>query len=238
MDALDQGMIVKVKDLSGRTIWDATLHNNGLCEQMISHMAQNMASRYRNWRGAYTENLYPVRTGFTTVGSVSIGFYGPFFLNDEDLSFINALNRLLALVALAALAAAICVGILMARGITVPLARVVAATQGIAGGKRDILLTGKTGVRELDRIASAVNELSRSLGRAGVPAPQTDLGHGARAAYARLQRCRATSRRLSTECGDRTRPGSPGFTKRSCVLTGWSVTWKISTDTRASKNLC
>ena len=57
------------------------------------------------------------------MGSVSIGFYGPFFLNDEDLSFINALNRLLALVALAALAAAICVGILMARGITVPLAR-------------------------------------------------------------------------------------------------------------------
>jgi len=38
MDALAQGMIVKVKDDSGRTVWDATLHNNGLCEQMISHM--------------------------------------------------------------------------------------------------------------------------------------------------------------------------------------------------------
>ncbi|MGA2766319.1 MAG: HAMP domain-containing sensor histidine kinase [Spirochaetia bacterium] len=189
MDALDQGMIVKVKDLSGRIIWDATLHNNGLCEQMISHMAQNMASRYRNWRGAYTENLYPVRTGFTTVGSVSIGFYGPFFLNDEDLSFINALNRLLALVALVALAAAICVGILMARGITVPLARVVAATQGIAGGKRDILLTGKTGVRELDRIASAVNELSRSLGEQESLRRRltSDMAHELRTPLATLQ---------------------------------------------------
>lgn len=164
MDALEQGMIVKVRDATGRTVWDAMLHNNGLCEEMISHMARNMASRYRNWRGSYTENLYPLRSDFRTVGSVSIGFYGPFFLNDGDLSFINALNRLLLWVTLAALAMATGVGILMARGITVPLARVVAATQGIAGGRRDVRLTGRTGVRELDGIASAVNDLSASLG--------------------------------------------------------------------------
>lgn len=163
MNALAQGMIVKVTDATGRTVWDAKLHNNGLCEQMISHMERNMASRYRNWRGAYTEALYPLRSGFFTVGSVSIGYYGPFFLSDEDLSFINALNRLLLLVALVSLACAAGVGILMARGIAVPLARVVAATQGIAAGRRGIVLSARTGVRELDGISSAVNDLSRSL---------------------------------------------------------------------------
>ena len=73
MSALEQGMIVKVADRGGRTVWDATVHNNGLCVQMITHMAQNMASRYPNWRGSYTENAYPVRSSFAIVGVVTIG---------------------------------------------------------------------------------------------------------------------------------------------------------------------
>ena len=30
LNALEQGVILKVKDLSGNTVWDATVHDNGL----------------------------------------------------------------------------------------------------------------------------------------------------------------------------------------------------------------
>ena len=163
MNALEQGMIVKVADRNGRSVWDATIHNNGLCVQMITHMAQNMASRYPNWHGAYTENAYPVRSSFANVGTVTIGYYGPFFLNDQELSFINSLNVLLLWVAAAAMALAVLIGFFSARRITVPLARVALATQQIARGRRDVLINQKTKVRELDGIATAVNDLSRSL---------------------------------------------------------------------------
>ena len=164
MGALEQGMIVKVTNFGGRTVWDATAHNNGLCVQMIAHMAQNMASRYRNWHGAYTETLYPVRANFRELGAVTIGYYGPFFLSDENLSFINSLNRLLLLITLAALACAVGIGLFMARRITEPLARVVIATRRIADGNRDVFITRRTHVRELDGISTAVNDLSRALG--------------------------------------------------------------------------
>ncbi len=163
MSALEQGMIVKVADLDGRMVWDATVHNNGMCVQMITHMAQNMASRYPNWRGAYTENVYPVRSGFADVGVVTIGYYGPFFLNDQELAFINSLNLLLLWVTLAAMALAVLVGSLSARRITVPLARVAQATQRIARGQRDVRIAETSRVRELDGIASAVNDLSLAL---------------------------------------------------------------------------
>jgi signal transduction histidine kinase len=163
MSALEQGMIVKVADLEGRTVWDATVHNNGLCVQMITHMAQNMTSRYPNWHGSYTENVYVVRASFANVGKATIGYYGPFFLNDQELSFINSLNLLLLWVTLAALALAVLIGFSSARRITVPLARVAQATQRIARGQRDVIIGEKTRVRELDGIASAVNDLSRSL---------------------------------------------------------------------------
>jgi signal transduction histidine kinase len=163
MAALEQGLIVRLSGSAGQTVWDATVHNSGLCAQMITHLAQNMASRYPNWRGQYTEALYPVRHSFRNVGSAAIGYYGPFFLNDEDLTFINSLNRLLLWAAVGALISAAGLGLLMARRITVPLERVVRATQAIARGRRDVQITEKAGLRELDGIAAAVNDLSRGL---------------------------------------------------------------------------
>src|SRR5208337_368667 len=141
-----------------------TVHNNGMCVQMITHMAQNMASLYPNWRGSYTENVYPVRASFARVGGVTIGYYGPFFLNDQELAFINSLNLLLLWVTLAAMAIAVLIGSFSARRITVPLARVAQATQRIAQGHRDVIIGEKTRVQELDGIASSVNDLSRALG--------------------------------------------------------------------------
>jgi two-component system sensor histidine kinase BaeS len=189
MAALQQGLIVRLNAPGGDIVWDATVHNSGLCVQMLTHMAQNMASRYPNWQGAYTESLYPVRYSFRNVGSAAVGYYGPFFLNDEDLTFINSLNRLLLWAALGALTSAAGLGLLMARRITVPLERVVRATQAIAGGRRDVQIAEKAGVRELDGIAAAVNDLSRGLREQEASRRRltADMAHELRTPLATLQ---------------------------------------------------
>jgi signal transduction histidine kinase len=163
MNALEQGMIVRVQDAAGAVVWDATSHNSGLCEQMISHMAANMASRYPNWQGGLTEAPFPVAAGPREAGLVFIGTYGPFFLDDQDLAFITALNRLLLWVTLAVLALAVGVGLFMARGISVPIARVVSATQAIAAGRRDVRISEKSRMREIAALTGAVNGLSQGL---------------------------------------------------------------------------
>ncbi len=205
MSALEQGMIVKVADRDGRTVWDATVHNNGLCVQMITHMAQNMASRYPNWRGSYTENVYPVRSGFADVGVVTVGFYGPFFLNDQELAFINSLNILLLWVTLAAMALAVLIGFISARRITVPLARVAAATrqhcqrpQGCPHQRN------YPGTRAGWHCLLGERPFART-GRAGGPAPAPHGGHGARAAdppcHAAESSRGADRRRVEARCG-------------------------------------
>jgi two-component system sensor histidine kinase BaeS len=189
MAALEQGMILKLSTIEGSVVWDATVHNNGLCVQLLTHMAQNMASRYPNWRGSYTESLYPVRASFRDVGTLAIGYYGPFSYSDQELSFINSLNLLLLWVTLAALALAAGLGLLMARRITVPLSRIALATQRIAGGHRDVTIAEKTNVRELDGIARAVNDLSRSLGEQEALRRRltADMAHEIRTPLATLQ---------------------------------------------------
>jgi two-component system sensor histidine kinase BaeS len=157
--ALESGAVLRVLDASGGVIWDANEHNSGLCRAMLDHMAANTASRYPSRRGAYTESSYPVAGGATA----TVGFWGPFFLDDEDLAFLATLNRLLAWVTLAVLAPAAGAGVLVARRIGRPLDRVAAATRRIADGDRDVRVDGSTRIRELDRIGAAVNDLSRAL---------------------------------------------------------------------------
>jgi len=92
--ALEQGIIVEVKDLSGSSVWDAMTYNNGWCNQMISHMTENMYSRYPNWEGKLIQTSYPVFFKGGQVGSIDIGYFGPFYFNDNDLTFISTLNRI------------------------------------------------------------------------------------------------------------------------------------------------
>jgi len=93
INALEQGMIIKVTDDSQKIIWDARLHDNALCEDMIAHMEQNMSERYPDWEGGYAEDTYPVTNKFGNVGNVIIGYYGPYFFNDSDLQTAYGCRR-------------------------------------------------------------------------------------------------------------------------------------------------
>ena len=87
------------------------------------------------------------------------------------------------------MALAVLIGSFSARRITVPLARVADATQRIAQGQRNVLIGEKTRVRELDGIASSVNDLSRALGEQEALRRRltADMAHELRTPLATLQ---------------------------------------------------
>lgn len=163
MNALSQGLIVKLENPDGTEVWDALVHNNGLCQQMITHMAQNMLSRYPNWKGKYVEAKYPVVKDFKTVGTVKIGYYGPFYFQDSDLAFINTLNRILMGVTILALFLAFIIGGYTAKRISVPVAKVIHSAQEMATGNLDARSYEKTNIKEINQLTEAINNLAQSL---------------------------------------------------------------------------
>jgi two-component system sensor histidine kinase BaeS len=189
INALEQGLILKVKDDSGRMIWDATAHNSGMCEQMISHMAENMFSRYPNWKGGYMETTYPVVRGVQKIGTVEIGYYGPFYFDDVDLAFINTLNRILLGVTTFALFAAFIVAALMAKGLSAPIARVIETAQMIAKGSYQTKSREKSSIRELNQLTRAINDLAGTLEKQEQIRKQltADVAHELRTPLATLQ---------------------------------------------------
>ncbi|WP_395939529.1 ATP-binding protein [Clostridium sp. DJ247] len=90
VNAIEQGMIVKVSDTSGKVVWDAAVHNNGLCKQMLDRMMKNMNKYYHDWDGKYEIKSYTIhhtRKEIEDMVKISVKDTGC-GISDEDLPFI------------------------------------------------------------------------------------------------------------------------------------------------------
>lgn len=189
MNALDNGLIVKVTDTDGTVVWDAATHNSGMCQQMLTKMGSNMQSRYGNWAGGYEEEEYTVTYKNQTTGIVNIGYYGPFFYTDSDLSFIKTINSLILWAGVFSAVLAFAIGIIMSRQISNPISRVIAKAQRIAQGSYGEIILDKTKTREIRRLVDTINKLAETLQKQEERSTQasSDIAHELRTPLATIQ---------------------------------------------------
>jgi len=187
--ALEQGMIIKLVDSSEKVIWDARLHDNTLCEQMLDHMARNMSSRYPNWKGMYVEKIYPITNKLNKVGSVIIGYYGPYYFNDSDLAFINTINRLIMVVGAFSLILSFLFGSVMAKRLSTPISRVITTAQMISKGYFGDRIKEQSDTKEIAMLTETVNNLAETLENQEVLRKRltADVAHELRTPLATLQ---------------------------------------------------
>jgi signal transduction histidine kinase len=189
IEALEQGMIVRVTDNQGNTVWDATLHNNGLCIQMINHMSQNMLSRYPDFQGSYVVNEYPLQQESEVVGGVAIGYYGPYYFSDNDLAFISTLNQVLLIAGVLALVMALIAGILTAKRLSLPITQAVKTAQDMRRGAYKTRPVKPSNIIEIDHLTDTVNDLAAGLGKQELLRKRltADVAHELRTPLATLQ---------------------------------------------------
>jgi len=161
--ALEEGMIIKIKDTDENTIWDATIHNNGLCKQMMEHIGENMISKYPNLNGGYVETKYNITSASDIVGTLEIGYYGPYYFNDNDLSFINGINKIILGVGAFSLIISLIVGSIISRRISNPISKVIYKTKLISDGYFGDRITEKSNTKEISQLIKSINDLASSL---------------------------------------------------------------------------
>ncbi|MEN6418059.1 MAG: ATP-binding protein [Clostridiaceae bacterium] len=163
MALLTDGLILRVADAAGTAIWDAQVHNNGMCVRILENMAQNMQSYQANFQGGYEEQSFPAVVNGKTVGTITVGYYGPYYFNDADLQFLSALNRILLIAGAVSLAACVLLGAYLARRLSQPITDVIAATGKIADGNYGERLVPAGSTTELLALSHSVNSLAASL---------------------------------------------------------------------------
>lgn len=163
MNALQNGLIIKIEDENNRSIWSANEHNHGLCQDMITNMWSNMNQYSGKWEGRYQENTYPIISKGERIGTLTTGFVGPYYFTDEELIFIEALNRLFIGIGIGSLALAFCLGILMSYRISRPLKKAANKAVLLAEGKYKERLTDASNTKEINILMDTINNLSDAL---------------------------------------------------------------------------
>lgn len=189
MNALDQGLIIRVYDNQKSVIWDARTHNNGMCISIIQHMSQNMEAYKANFQGGYVEGSHPVMVGGVQVGTVDIGYYGPYYFSDSDLAFLNSLNSLLFWAAIGSLAVCLILGAFMARNLSRPIARVIRTAGNIASGEYHARTHEESSTKEIALLTDSINSLADSLEKQEALRKRltSDVAHELRTPLANLQ---------------------------------------------------
>lgn len=160
---LINGIIIKVKDINGKTLWDAKEHNNGMCQQIIEHMAANSNGITGSKESKYTEVPYSLYYNLNKVGVMEIGTYGPNYLNEHDQAFINTFNNVLIGVGFFSLAFALILGWIMSRWLSSPISKVIWAAKSISKGYYSERINQKSNTAEINELTSTVNQLAESL---------------------------------------------------------------------------
>jgi len=163
MYALYDGYIVKVYDKDGNSLWDAETCDMDLCVQVMEEISRRMRTEYPGINGKFTTATFPLRQGEHEIGSVSIGYFGPFFLSEEDFLFLDSLNRILIGIGVFSLLIAAITGIFLARHLSRPILKTVEMTRDIADGKYSARIRESTGTREVDQLIGSINHLAQSL---------------------------------------------------------------------------
>lgn len=187
--ALSQGLILMVNDLKNNQLFCMSTLDSQMCDNMLESMRSNMAKIYPNFNGQYRENNYDVLKNGKMVATVTLGYYGPYFYNDEDIQFIQVLNKVFISIGILFLIIATFLGFYMANRISMPIKKVINKTIQIEAGNYSERLTLVSKTNEINQLIHSVNILADTLEKqqASKKRMARDYAHEFRTPLAALQ---------------------------------------------------
>lgn len=162
-NALGKGLILTVFDIDNNEVFCMLGVDESACKSMLLKIESNMKKRNKDFIGKYTQKTYDISKNNKIYGTVSLGFYGPFYYQDEDIAFINILNKVLIITGSLFLFVAIGLGIFMARRISRPIKKVVEKTKLIGKGEFLDRIEINTNTCEIAELIYSVNNLADNL---------------------------------------------------------------------------
>lgn len=163
MYALSDGYIVKLYDNKDMIVWDAENHDMSLCSQIMAEITIRMETNRPGMGGSFVSDEYGLSQQGRRIGTVSISYYSPYFLSENDFRFLDDLNLVLFSIGVLSLLLSFAAGTVLARWIARPIAKTAYISKQISDGNYAIRFEGKTKTKELDELVLAVNHLADAL---------------------------------------------------------------------------
>lgn len=165
MAALDEGYIITVEDGQGGVVWDAESHDTSLCEDIMRSISDRMGTEFPGVEGSFESHEFELGSDDASYGKLTVGYYEPFFLGENDFAFIRTLNGAIIGVGALSLALALAAGVMLATSISRPLHNAAEASRQISGGNYKVKIDERTDTAEISTLVKSINQLASSLDR-------------------------------------------------------------------------
>lgn len=163
MYSLYDGYIIKVSNNNGDSVWDAENHDMATCVGIMEEISNRMKEHGTN--GNFVSHEFTIDQNGKKVGSVSIQYYGPYFLSENDFVFLDSLNLILMIVGVFSLLFSFVTGFVLAKRISNPITNTAETAKQIALGNYDVQFEGQTKTQELDNLVTSINHLAEVLSK-------------------------------------------------------------------------
>ncbi|MDR3163218.1 MAG: HAMP domain-containing histidine kinase [Helicobacteraceae bacterium] len=159
---LYDGVIIRVEDMEGRTVWDAQNHDMSRCKAIMEEIPSRMARFGQG--GEFGERIYRLKLRNEEIGVLTIGSFTPYSLSESGFSFLRYLNAVPIAAFLFALIISGAIGFYMARRIAKPIVKTACIAREIASGRYGARFGKKNGTKEIEDLSTAINHLAGTLG--------------------------------------------------------------------------
>ena len=164
MYALKDGYLIRLLDRENHVVWDAENHDMTLCHQVMQEIRTEMEEKRPQLKGEFSTYRYDIRKRDAIVGYLDVSYYSPYYFNESDFRFLDSLNRILIGIGLVVLTAAVAMGTMLAKRLSVPLLNVAEVTRKIAKGDyKARLQTERAQTQEVENLSRSLNEMAESL---------------------------------------------------------------------------
>lgn len=163
MYALKEGFVIRLYDTDMNLLWDAESHDMEQCHEIMDNILLRMSENKPELDGKFVTYSYDLERNGNLNGVLEISYYTPYYMNENEFQFIQALNRILFIVGAVSVIIAAFLGVLIARRITDPISGVITATKKLSEGDYSVRVDTSLKEHETYELAEAINSMAGAL---------------------------------------------------------------------------
>lgn len=162
-NSLDKGIIVALYDKEDKEIMNIERNSKDKCNRIMNFIKSSMEGKYGSTTSQFEPVYYPLIKSGEKIGEVRVKFYGPIFYMQNELVFLDIVNKIILGIGVLLILASTIMGFIISRSITRPINKLMTKAKYISKGEYDKKIEINTDILEINDLINSINNLSQSI---------------------------------------------------------------------------
>ncbi|EHK2442173.1 HAMP domain-containing histidine kinase [Clostridium perfringens] len=162
-NSLDKGIIVALYDKEDKEIMNIEKNSKDKCNRIMNFIKSSMEGKYGSTTSQFEPVYYPLIKSGEKIGEVRVKFYGPIFYMQNELVFLDIVNKIILGIGVLLILASTIMGFIISKSITRPINKLMTKAKYISKGEYDKKIEINTDILEINDLINSINNLSQSI---------------------------------------------------------------------------